>query len=98
MQFKRNTDITIQEIDGELFLADDTNGGIYHLNVIGASFWQALHNTNNLETIVELFCNAFPDEDASKLTNQLTLLAEELEALGLIIRMNKLDTHHKFDK
>ena len=42
MQYRRNENISIQEIDGELFLADDTNGRIYHPNAIAASFWRAL--------------------------------------------------------
>lgn len=84
MQYRRNENISIQEIDGELFLADDNNGGIYHLNAIGAGFWRALESTPRHHDIVELFCKAFPDEDASKLAEQITQLAEELETLELI--------------
>lgn len=85
MQYRRNETISIQEIDNELFLADDSNGGIYHLNALGAGFWRALESPASLQAIIELFCAAFPDEDVGTLTKHITQLAEELEDQGLIV-------------
>ena len=76
----------MQEMDGELFLADDESGSIYHLNSIGAAFWRALERPRDLDTIVNLFCSAFPDQSRSELWRDITDLANELEERGLVLR------------
>ena len=84
--YRRCEGISIQEMDGELFLADDENGSIYRLNVIAAAFWRALDCPRDLDTVVTLFCRAFPEHSASELRRDITSLADTLEEEGLISR------------
>lgn len=71
-------------MDGELFLADDENGSIYRLNVIAAAFWRALERPQDLDAIVTLFCQAFPEKSPSELCHDISSLADRLEEEGLI--------------
>ena len=84
--YRRCKGISIQEMDGELFLADDENGSIYRLNVIAAAFWRALEGPCDLDTIVTLFCRAFPEKSLPELRRDITDLADRLEEEGLISR------------
>lgn len=84
--YRRCEGISIQEMDGELFLADDENGSIYRLNVIAAAFWRALECPRDLDAIVTLFCQAFPEQSPSDLRHDITILADRLEEECLISR------------
>ena len=84
--YRRCEGISIQEMDGELFLADDENGSIYRLNVIAAAFWRALDGPRDLDAIVTLFCQAFPEQSPAELRRDITSLADRLEEEGLISR------------
>lgn len=84
--FQRNEGISIQEMDGDLFLANEESGSIYRLNTIGAAFWRILENPCDLETILDLFCAGFPNQRRSDLCCDITDLIDQLEDHGLISR------------
>jgi hypothetical protein len=84
--YQRSEGVTMQEMDGDLFLANEENGSIYHLNNIGAAFWRMLENTCDQETIIGLFIAAFPHQSRTDLIRDIDDLVNQLEEQGLIIR------------
>ena len=84
--FQRNEGISIQEMDGDLFLANEESGSIFRLNTIGAAFWRILKNPRDLETILDLFCAGFPNQRRSDLCRDITDLIDQLEDHNLISR------------
>jgi hypothetical protein len=75
----------MQEMDGEVFLANENNGSIYHLNAIGSALWRMLEDPCSLETIIKLFINAFPDQSRKDLNQDIKALINQLEEHQLII-------------
>ena len=84
--FQRNEGVSIQEMDGNLFLANEESGSIYRLNTIGSAFWRILENPCDLETILDLFCAGFPNQRRFDLCRDITDLIDQLEDHGLISR------------
>ncbi len=84
--FQRNEGVSIQEMEGDLFLANEESGSIYRLNTIGAAFWRILENPCDLETILDLFCAGFPNQSRSDLCRDITDLIDQLEDHSLILR------------
>ena len=87
--YHRVEGIFVQELDGELFLANEEDGSIYHLNAIGAAFWRVLESPSNLETIIHWFECAFPDQSRPRLRQEISDLAGQLEYEGLILPKRK---------
>ena len=84
--FQRSKGISLQEMDGELFLANEESGSIFHLNAYGSAFWRALEEPQDLNTIIDLFSVGFPDQKPARLAEDIRTLANQLEEHELILR------------
>ena len=83
--YRRNEEVSIQEIDGDYFLANEENGSIYHLNTIASALWRILETPLDLETIIKLFIYAFPNQCRKDLSRDIKALINQLEEHQLII-------------
>lgn len=82
--YQRAPGITVQSLDDDLFLANEESGAIFHLNAMGAAFWQALETPQSFDDLVDLFSDAFPASDKKSLRRDLSNLAKDLLKNGLI--------------
>jgi len=84
----REEDIAIQELDGDLFLADGKDGSIYRLNTTGAALWRALESPVEIHDLEELFICVFPSDNPDSIRRDISKLVDDLETNGLIRRMS----------
>ena len=83
-KYRRNKEVSMQNMDGDYFLANEISGSIYHLNNIGAALWRILEVPHDIETIINLFISVFPDQSPKELAHDIIALVNQLEEHQLI--------------
>lgn len=84
--FVRCGDLDAREIDDDIFLIDEDDGAIYHLNSTGAAVWRILEKPRSKRDITALICAVFPLEDPQNITNAITKILKQLRKKKLIER------------
>lgn len=72
--------------DGELFLVDSSEQGIFHLNPIGTGLWRLLDGHCDIGEAVSILDEAFPEAGRDKIERDVRRLVSELIANGLLVR------------
>jgi len=82
--YRRNPDVTVREIDGELFLASVEGQAIWHLNALGAGVWNLLAEPHSPAELIHMLTVAFP-EGSGRIAQDVDQLFAGLSAGGLVI-------------
>jgi|APSaa5957512535_1039671.scaffolds.fasta_scaffold07530_4 hypothetical protein len=83
--YQRKPGVYTQQMDDQVFLADPDTNVLFHLDPVGSAVWRLLEQPISIENIVDLLREAFPDEDADKVTSDVSVLFKQLSDSGLII-------------
>jgi hypothetical protein len=83
-QYLRKPDISIVQIDDQMFLADGQGAAIHHLNPIGSAIWSLLAEPMTADEMANLLITAFPDLERNSIENDLQNLIDELLSRNLL--------------
>lgn len=85
MRFLQNPDVSLQAVDGELFLAHEDGTSIHQLNTMGAGLWNLLAEPATPHDMIEILCGAFPDADPSVVEDDVVRLLAALSKERFIV-------------
>jgi len=83
--YLRKPDISIVQIEDQVFLADEQGAAIHHLNPIGTAIWSLLEEPMTADEITNLLMTAFPDLERSSIESDLHNLIDELLSRNLLL-------------
>lgn len=83
-RYTRNPAVHAKSIGDDLFLVDESDQAIYHLNTLGGAFWTLLAQPTTLAEAYTVFTQAFPDHAPDAIRADLETLAADLVGLKLI--------------
>jgi len=83
--YLRNPDISILQIEDQMFLADGQGATIHHLNPIGTAIWSLLAEPMTANEMTDLLMAAFPDHERSRIETDLGSLIDELLSKNLLL-------------
>lgn len=83
----RNPEILQRELDGEVFLIDDTLGKIHALDVMAGAIWRLIEQPMTVYDIVATFSAAFPDMRTKDLRRQVSRFVEDMQHNNLAVRV-----------
>jgi len=83
--YLRQPDISIVQLDDQVFLADGQGATIHHLNPIGTAIWSLLAEPMTVDEMTNLLMAAFPDLERSTIENDLGSLIDELLSRNLLL-------------
>ena len=82
----RNPGILQRELDGEIFLIDDTLGKIHALDPMACGIWRLLEQPITIHDIVAIFLAAFPDRKSTELRRQISRFLNDMRQNNLVMR------------
>jgi len=83
--YLRKPDISIVQIDDQVFLADGQGAAIHYLNPIGTAIWSLLAEPMTADEMTNLLLTAFPDLERSAIESDLHNLIDELLSSNLLL-------------
>ncbi|MEO1161915.1 MAG: PqqD family protein [Pseudomonadota bacterium] len=83
--YSRNPEILQRELDGEIFLIDDTLGKIHALDPMACGIWRLLEQPITSYDIVAMFSVAFPDRKPKDLRRQVSRLLDDMRQNSLVM-------------
>lgn len=83
----RNPEILHRELDGEIFLIDDTGGKIHALDAMAGGIWRLLEQPMTVYDIVATFSAAFPERKSKDLRRQVTRFLDDMRHNNLALRV-----------
>jgi hypothetical protein len=84
-RLRRGEDLSVTEMDGDLFLVRGETGEIWHLDAMAAGLWNALDRPATRDGLLQLFADAFPDVAEETLRADLDRAIRDLSGAGLIL-------------
>lgn len=82
----RNPEILQRELDGEIFLIDDTHGKIHALDPMACGIWRLLEQPITNYDVVAIFSAAFPDRKPKDLRRQISRFLNDMRQNNLVMR------------
>lgn len=83
--YLRKPDISIVQVENQVFLADGQGAAIHHLNPIGTAVWSLLAKPMTVDEMTNLLMTAFPDHERSRIESDLGSLIDELLSNNLLL-------------
>jgi hypothetical protein len=83
--YQRKPDISIIQIEDQVFLADEQGAAIHHLNPVGAAIWSLLAEPVTAAEMTKLLMSAFPDHEPGRIEGDLGNLIGELLKKNLLL-------------
>jgi len=83
--YLRKPDISIVQIEDQVFLADGQGAAIHYLNPIGTAIWSLLAEPMTADEMTNLLLTAFPDLERSAIESDLHNLIDELLSSNLLL-------------
>ena len=80
---ERVPDALFQEMEGETVFLEMASGEYYGIDDVGSRMWQALEDTENVESAVQRLLGEYRVEE-SVLRRDLAELIEKMRAAGLV--------------
>lgn len=81
----RADNVSVSDMEGDLFLVHPETGEIWHLDPMAAAIWNAAGEPVSRTDLLDLFVTAFPDQAEEKLRQDLSSSLEPLVAARLLI-------------
>lgn len=85
MTLTRAGGVTVSEMEGDLFLVKPESGEIYHLDPMAAAIWNAAEAGVSRRDLLVLFQEAFPDEPAERLSQDIGEAVTPLLEAALLV-------------
>jgi hypothetical protein len=83
--YLRKPDISIVQIEDQVFLADAQGAAIHHLNSIGTAIWSLLAEPMTVDEMTKLLISAFPDHQPGSIESDLGDLIDEFLSKNLLL-------------
>lgn len=87
VSYCRNPETLQREVDGEIFLIDDTLGEIHALDEMAGGIWRLLEQPMTVYDIVAMFSAAFPDRKSKDLRRHVTRFLDDMQHNKLAVRV-----------
>ncbi|MCV0394701.1 MAG: PqqD family peptide modification chaperone [Rhizobiaceae bacterium] len=79
----RRRHVTVRQMDGSAFLADQTGGGIFALDPLGRAIWELMKHPVSTGEIAAGLCEAYPDIPPETIAADVSRLVEQFLENGL---------------
>ncbi|NNJ76118.1 MAG: PqqD family protein [Anderseniella sp.] len=87
VSYRRNPGILQRELDGEIFLIDNTLGKIHALDPMAGGIWRLLEQPMTIYDIVATFSAAFPDRKTKDLRRHVSRFVNDMQQNNLAMRV-----------
>lgn len=67
----RNPSVIVRELDGEIFILDERDKRIHHLNITASAIWRFLETPASVNQVLAVFRQIYPNEDQTMLKKLL---------------------------
>ena len=67
----RDQAVNIRDLDGEIFILDERNNRIHHLNITASAIWRYLEIPASSKEVIAVFRSLYPDEDQHQLKKSI---------------------------
>ena len=81
---RRNDDILVQDVGGEVVLLNLDSETYFSLDPIGTRIWTLLGERHELPAIIDTLCTEY-DSDQERIRDDLLALVRELADAGLVL-------------
>lgn len=85
MQYRRNPEVRATDVEGEFFLVEPASGQIFYLDPISSGLWRLLAEAQPESEIVATFREAFPEEPAARVAEEVEAALQQLLADRLVV-------------
>ncbi|WP_157928767.1 PqqD family protein [Pararhizobium haloflavum] len=89
LAFARSTDVQLRTVDGEMFLADDSECAIYHLNAVGVGIWNLLDQPTSRDEAASILAEAFPHVERAVIRDDVAAVYAALLDAGFIAPLQR---------
>jgi len=83
-RYRRAAQVHSREVDGEVFLIPPDGADIFYLDALGSAVWRVLPEAPTVEALSAMFADAFPEQDAERLSQDIAALLDDLAAQGFV--------------
>lgn len=87
MRYRRNPDVSITEVEKDLFLVVPESDKIVHLDDLTSSLWRLLEQPTTQAEMIEVLIAAFPEAQPVQIREDLERILAELKAEGVILSL-----------
>jgi len=85
MTLRRAEGLTVEEMEGDLFVVRPDGGEIYHMDQMAAAIWHAVERHDGRADLHVLFRIAFPETDPLDVSRDLDAALSVLLQEGLLV-------------
>lgn len=84
LRFRQSEGVVLREVDGAVFLADESGRGIFALDPLGGAIWRLMEEPGSAAEIAALVADAYPGIAPGRIAVDVDRLIEALLARGLV--------------
>lgn len=84
-RYRRNPEVSVTELDGEVFLVEPDSQEVFYLDAMGAGLWRLIAEPQSLQEAVAVYLAAFPDADPETVESDLQAALRTLLDRGLAV-------------
>ncbi len=84
MRYVRNPQVRATDVEGEFFLVEPTSGEIFYLDAVASGLWRLLAEPQDEAALVATYREAFPDEPAERVGDDVAQALRTLVEGGLV--------------
>lgn len=85
MQYVRNPDVSVTDVDNEIFLVEPDADEIYYLDEVGSGVWRLLESPCSVDEMVETFLATFPDVPESRIRTDVRNIIDDMLRARVIL-------------
>tara|TARA_R110002124_G_scaffold286736_1_gene468507 strand:+ start:1828 stop:2103 length:276 start_codon:yes stop_codon:yes gene_type:complete len=67
----QNRNLIIRELDGDVFILDERDKRIHHLNITASAIWRFLETPARANDVIAIFRHLYPDADQRQLKKSI---------------------------
>jgi coenzyme PQQ synthesis protein D (PqqD) len=87
MRYRRNDAFDATVVDNDLFLIEPASEDIFYLDALAHGLWRLLGEPQDLDTILGVFGEAFPEASEARLRQDLMVALDGLLTRGLVVAL-----------
>ena len=83
-KYRRFPNLSVEEVDGELFVVDNIQNKIHSIGQVGSAVWRLLDAPHTRSECLQVFFEAFPDNNKEEIELLLYKTIDDMENKGII--------------
>ncbi|MBL6935590.1 MAG: PqqD family protein [Alphaproteobacteria bacterium] len=84
--YQANPKVDVTQVEDDFFLVYPGGESIHHLDAIGTGVWRLLARPHDLQEIVAVLSEAFPDAPPEQLHEDISKILDDMLAEDLVIK------------